>query len=178
MEAMAPNSELVEAPLTREELAARYRELCDDPRLENVPGKIEIDQWGRLLMSPATTYHGTLQAELCHRLKASLGGRVITEASVVTADRVMVADAAWVSDDFVRRHGFETPLTGAPEICVEVVSPSNSRRELEEKIAGYLATGAVEVWIVYPRSKRIEFHGAGGLLAQTSYAVDVSGLFD
>ena len=178
MDVMMDNSELVEAPLSREELAARYRELCDDRRFENVPGKIEIDPWGRLLMSPATPYHGTLQAELCHRLKASLGGRVISEAPIVTGDQVMVADAAWVTDEFAQRHLFDNPLTVAPEICVEVVSPSNSRKELQEKIAAYLAAGAIEVWIVYPKSKRIECFTAQGLVPASNYAVDLAGLFD
>jgi Uma2 family endonuclease len=178
MTVMTSNSELLEAPLSPAELAARYRELCDDRRFENVPGKIELDAWGRLLMSPASNYHAGLQGELCHRLKAALGGRVLSEASVVTADRVMVADAAWASDGFVRVHGSDTPFTVAPEICVEVVSPSNSRQEMREKIAGYLATGATEVWIVYPQSRRVEFHGAGGVLASSAFAVDLSGLFD
>ena len=176
MDVMAANSELVEAPLTREELGARYRELCDDRRYENLHAKIEIDSWGRLLMSPPSVYHAVLQGELCRRLGV-LGGQVIGEVSVLAADRVMVADAAWASGEFMRRHGTETPLGAAPEICVEVVSPSNSRRELKEKIAGYLAMGAVEVWIVYPKSRRIEFFGKSGAIGQSQYAVDLSGLF-
>jgi Uma2 family endonuclease len=174
---MASNSELIEAPLSRDELAARYRELCDDPRFDNVPGKIELDPWGRLLMSPATNYHGGLQGRLCKKL-ALLGGEVLVEASVVTTDRLIVADVAWASVDFMRAHGFDTPFTTAPEICVEVVSPSSSRKEVREKIAGYLATGAAEVWIVYPQSQRVEFFGPGGALGTSAFAVDLAGLFD
>jgi Uma2 family endonuclease len=178
MGVMTTESEVVEQPLSRDELGARYRELCDDRRFENVPGKIEIDSWGRLLMSPATNYHGTLQLQLGHRLLMALGGKALVEASVLTPDRVIVADVAWASSDFIGRHGFETPFSNAPEICVEVVSPSNSRPELNEKRAAYLAAGAVEVWIAYPRSKRLEFFGARGMLAVSAFAVDLAGLFD
>ena len=66
----------------------------------------------------------------------------------------------------------------APEICIEVVSPSNSVKELSEKTDAYLAAGAEEVWLIYPKSKRCEFYGVQGSLPSSSYPVDLSGLFD
>ena len=38
-------------------------------------------------------------------------------------------------------------LTIAPEICVEVVSPGNTRQEMEDKRALYFEAGAEEVWL-------------------------------
>ena len=58
-----------------------------------------------------------------------------------------------------------------------MVSPSNSRKELREKVAAYLEAGAVEVWIVFPQSKRVEFHGREGVLPRSQYAVDVADIF-
>lgn len=144
---------------------------------ENVPGKIEIDVWGRLLMSPASNYHSALQTALSGKL-AALGGRAFVEASVLTMAGVLVADVAWASAEFMRAHAFETPYAKAPELCVEVVSPSNSRKELREKIDAYLAAGAEEVWIVFPQSKRCEFYGDKGLLERSRFPVDLSRLFD
>jgi Uma2 family endonuclease len=66
----------------------------------------------------------------------------------------------------------------APVMCIEVVSPSNSVKELEEKRTAYLAAGAEEVWIIYPQSKRCEFHGKQGRLERSRFAVDLSSLFD
>ena len=169
--------ELIEDPLSGDELATRYRALCEDPLYANVPGKIEVDVWGRLLMSPASSYHSALQSRLCQRL-AVLGGEVFVEVSVVTAAGVLVPDVAWASADFMRLNAFETPYTNAPELCIEVVSPSNSRKELREKIDAYLAAGAKEVWIVYPQTKRWELHGPSGLMQSSAYAVDLAGLFD
>jgi Uma2 family endonuclease len=170
-------AEVIESPLTSEELAVRYRALCDDPRFANVPGKIELDVWGRMVMSPPSNYHGAVQSALAMRL-ASLGGRAFTEASVLTAAGLFVADVAWASLAFMQAHGFETPFTLAPELCAEVASPSNSRKELREKTDAYLAAGAEEVWIVYTETKRCEFYGKDGLLQRSRFAVDLSKLFD
>lgn len=174
---MGALDEIIEAPLTPEELAARFRALCEDPLLANVPGKIELDCWGRILMTPPNNLHGVLQFSIGQRL-AALGGRVQTEASVLTTVGVFVADVVWCSAEFVATHGAETPYGRAPEICVEVVSPSNSRKELEEKVAAYLQAGADEAWVVYPKSKRVEFFGAAGKLQASAFAVDLAGLFD
>ena len=174
---MGEMRELVEAPLSGEELASRYRAMCEDPMYDKVPGKIELDRWGRLLMTPAAYYHGVLQARLVGLLRAALGGEASVEAPVVTAAGLLVADVAWASAEFASRHGRENPLMRAPEICIEVVSPSNSVRELREKTEAFLAAGAEEVWIVYPQSKRCEFHGHDGPRGQSRYFVGLEGLF-
>jgi len=168
--------EMIEVPLSSNDLAARYRALCNDPCYANVPGKIELDAWGRMVMSPASNYHSALQALLVGKL-AALAGSAFVEASVVTSAGVLVADVAWASDEFMRARGFETPYPRSPELCIEVVSPSNSRKELREKVAAYLEAGAVEVWIVFPQSKRVEFHGREGVLPRSQYAVDVADIF-
>jgi Uma2 family endonuclease len=169
--------ELIQVPLSGEELAERYRALCEDSRYADLPGKVELDAWGRMVMSPpASYYHGVFQMKLGPIL-APLGGQSSVEAPIVTAAGVLVADAAWASAEFVARHGDESPLSAAPEICIEVVSPSNSVKEIREKIGAYLGAGAEEVWVVFPQSARVEFHGPGGELLSSRYSVDLSYLF-
>src|SRR3954467_15869952 len=91
MDRGAEMQELIEHPLSGEELGARYRAICEDPCYANIPGKIELDVWGRMLMSPASNYHSALQLELGTRLRA-LGGRAFTEASMLTPAGVLVPD--------------------------------------------------------------------------------------
>jgi Uma2 family endonuclease len=174
---MGANPEVIEEPLTYEALAGRYRELCADPRFANLPGKIELDIWGRILMSPASNYHGLLQGRLIQRL-LPLGGQAIAEASVVTSVGLLVTDVAWASAEFMRAHGTETPFTQAPELCIEIASPSNSLKELREKVDAYLAAGASEAWIVFPQSGRVEVFGKGGATQSSLFAVELAGLFD
>ena len=170
--------ELIETPLSPAELAQRYGELCDDPSFANVQGKIEIDRWGRLLMSPPPApYHGRIQVRLCDKL-AQLGGERTVEAAIATPLGLFVADLAWSSQISPRGSERDPALMRAPELCIEVVSPSNSRKEMNEKVVAYLAAGAEEVWIVYPRSKRVEIHGKQGLMQQSRFALDLADLFD
>ena len=65
---MNETPEVIDKPLTPEELAEQYRRMCDDPFFANVPGKLEVDTWGRVIMSPASNYHSKLQSRLNHRL--------------------------------------------------------------------------------------------------------------
>ena len=173
---MSNEQELIEAPLSADELAERYRDMCYDRRFANVPGKLELDRWGRVLMTPASVYHGQLQGRLCQKL-AVLGGETLVEVGIATPEGVFVPDLAWASAEFMSQHSGQIVLTQAPELCIEVLSPSNSRKEMEEKRAAYLAAGAQEVWLVYPTSKRCEVHGRQGLAPRSAYLVDLTGVF-
>lgn len=170
-------AEVIEQPLTPEALGAMYRRLCDDPCFASIPGKIELDPWGRMVMRPASNYHGMVKFRLGQRLLA-LPGQAFSEASILTAAGLLVADDAWASPEFLSAHGTETPFTRAPELCNEIASPSSSRRGLQEKVAACIAAGAPEVWVVYTRSGRIAFHDSNGPLERTAYPVDLDGLFD
>lgn len=177
MASMSEAQELIEQPLSSEQLAMRYRALCEDPCYANVPGKIELDVWGRTLMTPPGVYHGLLQGRLCRTLASALGGEVLVEAPIATGRGLFAPDVAWASDRFMAAHNRESPLMQAPELCIEVVSPSNSRQEMREKIEAYLAAGAEEVGVVYPQSKRCEFYGRQGLLDRSRFDVELSRLF-
>jgi len=127
----------------------QWSDVLADPTLQDLPYKIELNEYGKIVMTPASNKHGNVQVHIARKLWESLkAGEVITECSVETDKGVKVADVAWCSLEFIGRHGLETPYPEAPEICVEIVSPSNSRREMEEKAGLYFARGAKEVWIV------------------------------
>jgi Uma2 family endonuclease len=44
------------------------------------------------------------------------------------------------------------------DLAVEVISPSNTRREMERKLSDYFASGVRLVWFVYPISREIAVH--------------------
>jgi Uma2 family endonuclease len=82
---------------------------------------------------------------------------------VETSKGIKVADVAWASSAFRRKQGNATPYTKAPEICVEIISPSNSKRELEEKRELYFARGALEFWLC-DESGMLTFYDCAGQL--------------
>ncbi len=46
----------------------------------------------------------------------------------------------------------KTPWLTAPELVVEVLSPSESRRAIQTKLAEYARIGVYEAWLVYPET--------------------------
>lgn len=150
-------------------------EVLADPILRDLPYKIELNEYGKIVMSPASNRHGAMQGDLYALLRERLGrrGRPIVECSIQTAKGVKVADVAWCSAEFICQYGFATPYPYAPELCVEIVSPSNSRQEMAEKIALYLEAGAREVWIV-SEDGSVEIHDAGGRQERSAFLHPIS----
>ena len=150
----------------------QWSDVIDNPLLANLPFKIELNKFGKLLMSPASNDHGRIQSRIAAQLLNQLPkGEVITECSIQTSDGVKVADVAWLSDTFVAEFGFVTPYPKSPEICVEIVSPTNSKIEIKEKVDLYLAKGAHEVWVVYGLDD-IHFFTHTGAINQSQILID------
>ena len=82
-----------------------------------------------------------------HAREAGRDGKVVPECPVVTADGVKVPDVAWLSRAQALAFAGKVAAPEAPEICIEIKSPSNSKREMDTKKALYFAAGAKEVWI-------------------------------
>ena len=47
-------------------------------------------------------------------------------------------------------------IEGGPDLVIEILSPSNTRRELEEKLQDYEAIGVREAWIIAPQGRTVE----------------------
>ncbi len=145
----------------------QWSEVLETPYLQNLPFKIELNKFGQILMSPASNRHGSIQVEIgslfLHKLPK---GRTFSECSIQTRDGVRVADVAWASAEFLARHGDVTPFPQAPELCVEIVSPSNTKAEIDYKLSLYFAQGAQEVWVV-SLQKKVTIY-VGGLPAAKS----------
>nr|VFJ63476.1 MAG: Putative restriction endonuclease [Candidatus Kentron sp. FW] len=145
-----------------------WSEVCHDQTLQNLPYKIELNEWGNIVMSPASNRHGNIQTKIAFHLMTLMeSGTVLTESSIMTPKGVKVADVVWASAAFLEKYRWETPYPNAPEVCVEVKSPSNTEGEMEEKRRIYLSQGAREYWLCdeegdlsfYDRKGRLEKSG-------------------
>jgi Uma2 family endonuclease len=151
----------------------QWSEVVASPYLKNLPFKIELNRYGKIEMSPASNKHSYLQFALGKLLERKLKkGKSLVECSIATTEGVKVADAVWCSKEFMKQHGYETPYSHAPEICIEVVSPSNSREEMRHKVKLYLEAGAKEVWI-YWENGIVDFYNSTGQIAQSGYGITV-----
>ncbi len=127
----------------------RWEQVCADPMLHRIEGRVETNRFGQIVLTPPPGFtHATHQSEICLGLKTMMqGGRAITECAVLTRDGVKGVDVAWISEGRVTRGLKNEVLTIAPEICVEVFSPSNTRQQMEANRQLYFEAGAEEVWL-------------------------------
>jgi Uma2 family endonuclease len=159
---------------TPQALLHRWEEMQRDPSLQDLPYKIELNAWGKLEMSPASVRHGQQQAALAEAFRQQLPrGTTITECPILTDIGIRVPDLAWASEQFMRQHADMSPLPRAPEICVEVISPSNVAAEITEKTRAYLAAGAQEVWLAH-EDGNIRFIDAAGEKSTSAFPITVS----
>ncbi len=114
-------------------------------------------------MAPAGDAHGAIGTEL-GRLVANygrehrLGRTYMIETGFVLDEvrqRVLGPDVAFVSQERMTQPPQPGFFRGAPDLAVEVRSPSNSARELATKANGYLAAGTRLVWVVEPAHRTV-----------------------
>jgi Uma2 family endonuclease len=126
----------------------RWREVLADASLTKLPHRIETDRHGHIVMSPPPAFsHSQRQGKLVGLLLKLLPeGQAMPECPLSTSDGVKAIDVVWLS--VMREENVQRPivLERAPEICVEILSPSNTASEIQEKQALYFEAGAHEVW--------------------------------
>ncbi len=132
---------------------ADYEALPDEPRCELI--------YGRLHLSPSPTpLHQYVALGLWQRIREiadRTGGRVLAAPM-----DVYLADHSVVQPDVLyfvpeRRHRIGKTIEGAPDLLIEVLSPSTARRDRGDKSRLYAEAGVREYWIVEPRDQQIEF---------------------
>ena len=147
-----------------------WEQICDDPHLRDLPYKIEQDRFGRIVMSPAKAAHGWFQGEILRQLCSLLSGwTAMVECGIDTAEGVKVPDVAAMPRKRFQRYFSAQSLPEAPDICVEVLSWSNTPEEMDEKRRLYAAKGCREFWTCSEEGQ-ITFldAGAGRILPQSA----------
>jgi len=125
-----------------------WQEVCEHPSLKDLPFKIELDELGKIIMSPVKINHSILQGEIEFLLRSLLkGGKTLPGCAIKTGKGTKVADVAWASFDLLAKIKGQVEASIAPEICVEIISVGNTRKEMSEKRQLYFAAGAKEVWM-------------------------------
>ena len=133
---------------TKDRPGLTWKEVCEDPNLQDLPYKIETNDRGQIVMSPTYAWHGKFAFRIAQRLEELLpGGESSVETAIRTAKGTKVADAIWCTAERWSqiKDAYDVPV--APEICVEVRSPTNTDAEIDEKRQLCLDAGAEEVWI-------------------------------
>jgi Uma2 family endonuclease len=148
-----------------------WKEVCEHSSLQDLPFKIELNEKGEIIMNAVKVIHSLYQGEIEYRLRSSLkSGKTLPECAIKTKKGIKVADVAWATLDRVKIIKMETECSIAPEICVEVLSDSNTSDEMREKRELYFESGAKEVWLC--SNGEMRFYDAQGKIDKSILAPD------
>ena len=130
-----------------------------DVRYELVEGEVVV-------VSPGMFPHNIVRDNVLVALRAFLPGKklgtaVSEQGFQLSENTVRVPDVAFVRRG--RKVAAKRPIEGAPDLAIEVVSPSNTPRELEQRISDYFAAGCKRVWVIHPDDREIYIHGLAGV---------------
>ncbi len=118
-------------------------------------------------MSPSGYVHGKIAMSIGSPLEVYVKANGLGEVCAAETgfklesdpDHVRAPDAAFVrrerAEEVGDAQGF---FPGAPDVAIEVISPSDSYTEVEEKVADWLDAGTLAVIVVDPRRRIVKIH--------------------
>ena len=74
-----------------------------------------------------------------------------------------VADVACLSAERLKQADPEAYIAGAPDLVIEILSPSNTATEIYDKEKLCLENGALEFWVVDPDRRQVKVSTPDGL---------------
>lgn len=148
-------------PTTAEELLA----WPDDEPGEIVNG-VFVPKYGPGEMTGTSFTHGIVSAEFVALLRIYVRpgklGRVLGAETAFRLRRdpdvVRCPDVAFVSAARLTAGIPRGVFEGAPDLAVEVLSPSNTPSQIQRKVVDYLQYGARAIWVVDPDTRSIVVH--------------------
>lgn len=170
-----PDAETTERTYTLEEYERLPEE--DGYRVELVEGQ--------LVREPLPSVeHAWVTMQLAGRIREHAEknrlGLTFAEVGFVLADEpptVRGPDVAFIAAGNLPSEGFPRVFWRIPpDLAVEVVSPSNTRAGIREKVLEYLAAGTRLVWVVEPRSRSVTAYRSRTDVSVLKEADTLSGL--
>jgi Uma2 family endonuclease len=134
-----------------------YLRLDDGNDYEVIGGKL-------ILVPKPRLYHqeivGRLIIFLGNFIKENRQGKIYSDVDVIFADQVVSPDVIFISKD---RFSImtENNIQGAPDLVIEVLSPSTQKYDRKQKSQLYYSGGVKEYWIVDPGLQLVEIFVPG-----------------
>jgi Uma2 family endonuclease len=142
----------------------------------------ELLKGEHIVMPPPKLRHTRIQQKLQDLLRPyilqhKLGELYIEAGFLLSHNTWLQPDVSFVRSSQLQQADPNGYLHGAPALPVEVISNANTADDMELKIEEYLAHGSEEVWIIYPKIRRIRIHHPDGRSETVSNSALESKLF-
>jgi Uma2 family endonuclease len=153
--ATPPQTNIQPAMKARRLTYADYRALPDDgTRYELVEGKL------REMPSPTVSHQRALK-QLLKKMDEFASEKKLGEVLCAPLDVQLSDDLCYQPDVlFVAKESkakiTDVDVQGAPDLVVEIVSPSSRYTDRKEKMGNYANYGVREYWLVYPETIFVE----------------------
>jgi Uma2 family endonuclease len=145
------------------------RKVWTEAEIEALPddGFIHEVVNGELVMSPKNNFfHG----RICLRLSAALDRHAIEHRLGLVLDsstgfwmsnrNCRAPDVSFVAKERLLQLGFQPNarkfFPGAPDLAVEILSPNNTRAEIDERLRDFFTSGTQIAWIINPDAECAE----------------------
>lgn len=129
----------------------------------------ELDEGVLIVSPPSGDIHGGLCSQVNHVLRNAFKHqrkyRVVSDCGFILTENpftVRAPDVAVVKRARSAQKGQNPYMKGAPELAIEVLSPSDTASNIRKKVRQYLKAGALSVWVLDPDTQEVEVHQADG----------------
>jgi Uma2 family endonuclease len=145
-------------------------------RMPEKPGKQELIHGEVVELPPADLRHNEISERMWEFLKEALA-RVKARGQGAVLGRVhhkmgyKMAGGGWYQPDVSITHAGqrrEKYMIGAPAVAIEIVSERNTAEAIDAKVRDYLAEGALQVWVIYPKGRHMWLYEADGRATRCS----------
>ena len=128
----------------------------------------EIVEGELIVLPPPKSRHSGVAFAMAEAL-LPLKQRGIVKLYVEAGYKLSKDPPTWIQPDVsvlrserARATSGDDYFAGSPELAIEVVSPSETARDLNRKIDALLAGGSLAVWVIYPEEKEVRVFVPGG----------------
>ena len=122
-------------------------------------GRNELHHGEVILMPPPKRGHQRIQRKISGLLTYLAGELGVVEMEMafrpLPDHEVWQADVGYITSERDQATADDEYLMGAPDLVVEVLSPSNTVDEINDRIAICMANGCVSFWVADPKRKLV-----------------------
>lgn len=157
---------MIPEPIQKQVSIDEFFELANSPHYSDVV--VELVDGAIIEMTKPGFQHGWITNRLAFVLTGFVTQHrlgIVTAAEtgyIVGEGTVRGIDIGFVSSARLPAYTVEKHFPGAPDLAVEVISPTNEAQDIHRKIRELLKSGAQIVWIVYPDTRTVDVWTADG----------------